>query len=197
MNWCPEEYANQCEGGKESVCELIVAGGESAVLLELVEEALDEIALTVEGEIGFARLAAIGFRGDDGRDATLLERLDQRVGVIALIGENGFGLDLVEQRHRLCDIGRLARRERQRHGVAERIDDGVDLGRQSATGSADGLIFAFFFLAPALCWWARTLVESMDMYSASASNAKALRRRAKTPLLHHLRKRLCVAFQSP
>ena len=124
-----EEYANQGDGGKESVGELIVAGGESAVLLELVEEALDEIALTVEGEIGFARLATIGFRGDDGCDATLLERLDQRVGVITLIGEKGFGLDLVEQRHRLRDIGRLARRERQRHGVAERIDNGVDLSR--------------------------------------------------------------------
>ena len=49
----PEEYANQGDGGKESVGKLIVAGGGSAVLLELVEEALDEIALTVEGEIGF------------------------------------------------------------------------------------------------------------------------------------------------
>ena len=77
----PEEYANQGDGGKESVGELIVAGGEGAVLLELVEEALDEIALTVEGEIGSARLATIGFRGDDGRDATLLEGLDQGVGV--------------------------------------------------------------------------------------------------------------------
>ena len=34
------QNANQGSGGKESVGELIVAGGQSAVLLELVEEAL-------------------------------------------------------------------------------------------------------------------------------------------------------------
>ena len=141
----PEQYANQRHHRKKSVRELVIARCDRAVLLEPVEEPLDEIALTVEGEIGFARLAAIGFRRDDGRDAPLLERLDQRVGVVALIGQERFGLDLVEQRHRLCDVGRLTRRERQRHGVAERIDDGVDLGRQPAAGSADGLILAVFF----------------------------------------------------
>jgi hypothetical protein len=58
---------------------------------------------------------------------------------------------LVEQRHGLTDIGGLAGRERQRHGVAERIDNRVDLGRQPTAGSADGLTLAIFFWAPALC----------------------------------------------
>ena len=40
---------------------------------------------------------------------------------------------------------------RQSHGVAESIDDGVDLCRQPAARSADGLILANFFWAPALC----------------------------------------------
>ena len=51
----------------------------------------------------------------------------------------------------MINIGGLARRERQRHGIAECIDNGVDLGRQPAAGSADGLILAVFFWAPALC----------------------------------------------
>ena len=70
---------------------------------------------------------------------------------VSLIGEESFRLDLIEQRHRLCDVGRLTRCEQQCHGVFECIDDGVDLGRQPAARSADGLIFAVFFWAPALC----------------------------------------------
>jgi hypothetical protein len=36
-------------------------------------------------------------------------------------------------------------------GFAECIDDGVDLCRQAAAGTADGLIVTVFFWAPALC----------------------------------------------
>ena len=35
--------------------------------------------------------------------------------------------------------------------VAECIDQGMDLGAQPTSGSPDGLVFAVFFLAPALC----------------------------------------------
>ena len=148
----PEQYANERHGSNESIGELVVARRDGPVLLEFAEEALDEVALAIEGKIGFAGLAAIGFRRDDGRDAALSERRDQRVGVIALVGEECVRLDLIEQRHRLCDVVRLPRRQRQRHGVAERIDDGVNLGRQPAAGTADGLVLAIFFWAPALCW---------------------------------------------
>jgi hypothetical protein len=147
----PEQYANHRHRGQKRIGEFVVASGDGSVLLEFTEEPLDEIALAIEGEIGFTRLAAIGFGRDDGRDAALLQRLDQRIAVIALVGKEGFGLDMIEQRHRLCDVGRLARRQRQRHGIAERIDDGVDFGRQAAAGSADGLVPAVFFWAPALC----------------------------------------------
>ena len=45
----------------------------------------------------------------------------------------------------LRKVGSLPRRDRQRDGIAERIDDGVDLGRQAAARAADGLVFAIFF----------------------------------------------------
>jgi hypothetical protein len=37
------------------------------------------------------------------------------------------------------------------HGIAKRINQSVDFGAQSATGTTNGLIFAGFFFAPALC----------------------------------------------
>ena len=60
-------------------------------------------------------------------------------------------LYLVEKGRSLSDVGRLTRRQRQRDRIAECIDDGVDLCRQTAAGTADGLILAVFFWAPALC----------------------------------------------
>ena len=82
-------------------------GGQGAVLLEIAEEVFGEIALAIQCEIGLSRLAAIGFRRDDGRNAPLLKRRDQSVRVIALVGEERFRLDLIEQRRRLRDVGRL------------------------------------------------------------------------------------------
>ena len=148
----PEHYANQHDCGKKSVCQLVVAGSDGAKLLELVEEPFDEIALAVEGEVGVAWLEAVGLGRTDGCDASALERVDQGVGVISFVGQKCLGLDLIEQRRRLADIGRLPRGERQGDGIAQRIDDGVNLGGQAAAGSADGLVLAFFFWAPALCW---------------------------------------------
>jgi hypothetical protein len=58
---------------------------------------------------------------------------------------------LIEQRRGLFDIGGVPSRERQRDGVAVRVDKGVDLGRQPATGSADGLVLAIFFWVPVQC----------------------------------------------
>jgi hypothetical protein len=45
----------------------------------------------------------------------------------------------------------LARREHHLDGIAERIDQDVDFGGQSAARAADRLL-AVFFRAPALCW---------------------------------------------
>ena len=147
----PEQYANQRDGGKKSVGELVVAGGDGAILLELAEESLDQIALTVEREIGVARLGAIGLGGNDGRDGAALEGLDQGIGVIPLVGQERRGLDLFEQRLSLGYIRRLPGRQRKNRRISNRIDDGVDLGRQPTAGSADGLVLAIFFWAPALC----------------------------------------------
>ena len=147
----PEQYANQRDGSKESVGELVVAGGDGAILLELAEEPLDQIALAIEREIGVARLGAIGLGRNDGRDGAALEGLDQSVGVVGFVGQERVGLDLVEQRLGLGDIGRLPGRQRKSSWISDRIDDGVNLGCQPAAGAPDGLVLAVFFLAPALC----------------------------------------------
>ena len=120
-------------------------------MLQRAEEALDEVALAIEGEVGLALLLPVGLGRDHRRNIAVFERLDQRVGIVALVGNEGIGIDTREQRLGLRNIGGLTRRERECDRVAERVDDGVNLGRQPAARSADGLVVAVFFWAPALC----------------------------------------------
>ena len=81
--------------------------------------------------------------------------------------------------------------------VAEGVDQSVDFGAQSALAAADRLIVIFFLGAPALCWWARTMVLSIIAYSLSASAARCSKRRCHAPFLAQRLNRLCEFFQSP
>ena len=92
----PDQHANQHHASQKRCGELVEACGNAAELLQLVEEALDKVALAVEGEVGLARLFAVGFRRDDRRDAAVFERCDERVRVVAFIRDDGFRLDLLE-----------------------------------------------------------------------------------------------------
>ena len=48
-------------------------------------------------------------------------------------------------------VVRLAAGKEKADRIAESVDQGVDLGAQSASRATDGLVFTGFFLAPALC----------------------------------------------
>jgi hypothetical protein len=54
-----------------------------------------------------------------------------------------------------------------------------------------------FLRAPALCWWALTIVASIMAYSLSGSSAKVLKSLSQTPLTAQREKRLCVLHQPP
>ena len=72
-------------------------------------------------------------------------------------------------------IAHLAGGDVEAHRATQAADRQVDLGAQAAAGTANGLIFRPPFLAPAACWWARTIVESMIRYSKSGSSDIAAR----------------------
>ena len=67
----------------------------------------------------------------------------------------------------------LTRREVKASGVAQRIDRDMDLGAQAAPAASESLLLRIPPFVPALCWWARTMVESIITYSLSATCAKA------------------------
>jgi len=120
-------------------------------MFEHVEETFDEIAFAVEGEIARARGFSVGLGWDDWGDRSIAEGGDEGVGVEGLVGDQSAGIDGFNQRFGTSEIVILARTEHHLDRIAEGIDERVNLGGQSAAGSADGLR-AVFFWAPALCW---------------------------------------------
>ncbi len=145
-----DDASGEVDAGEKIAGELVVACGDGAVVLEFVEEPLDEVALCVEGEVAGALDGAIGLGRDDRCDSPSGQGVDQVIGVVSLVGEQSLKVDVLDQRLGLAEVRSLARRQQQLDRVAQSIDEGVDLGGQSAAGSADGLL-AVFFRAPALC----------------------------------------------
>ena len=169
---------------------LFVAGCDGAKVLDVVEETFDEVALAIEREVALARRLAICPRRNDGLDAADFEMLDEAVAIIACVSEDGCGFDSLGQDLSLRYVVNVSAGEAHRQRIAQRIDDGVNLGRQSSARAADRFVRIPYFRAPALCWWALTMVASIMAYSLSGSSAKVLNRLSQTPLSAHRENRL-------
>ena len=122
-------------------------------MLELVEEALDQIALAVEpllpavaascstgrvGNVGFGTLGA-----DVGSDP---------VGVVGLVGDDdGPALEIVQQDGRALRVVGLTRRDQEAERAALLVDKRMDSGGEPASAATHATISTPLF-APAACW---------------------------------------------
>src|SRR5258708_38705516 len=80
------------QAGEEVAGGLFVAGRDASELFDELKETLDEVAFGVEGEVAIASDLAVRLWRDDRLDGSHFEALDEGVGVIALVAEEGFGL---------------------------------------------------------------------------------------------------------
>lgn len=62
-------------------------------MLDDAEASLDEVSLAVECEVAIAFDVAISLRRDDDLDETCRQAINEAVGVITLVAEQGFRLD--------------------------------------------------------------------------------------------------------
>jgi len=82
----PQAHRGELDHGEEVGGELVVAGGDPAEVLQLGEEALDEVALAVEALAEAWLPAPVALRRDVGCGALFLDQLADAVGVIGLVG---------------------------------------------------------------------------------------------------------------
>src|ERR1700741_3734481 len=112
-----------------------------------------------------ARQGPVGSWRDHRDLASDRQRLKHaRIGVERLVSDQRIGLHRGQQVVGPDQVVCLAAGQEEADRVAQRVDQRVDLGAQSAARAPDRLVLASFFSAPALCWWARTMVLSIIAY---------------------------------
>ena len=138
----------------------------------------------VEVLVVCAAAAARVRRRDHGEFAGGGERFEHpSVGVEGLVGNQRIGGEERQEGIGTLQVMRLSRGQKEPGRIAERVDQGMNLGAQPASAAADRFVAAAFFLgAPALCWCARTIVLSIIAYSLSASALRCWKTFAHTPL---------------
>jgi len=166
-------------------------------MLDFVDEPLDQVTLLVEVLVVRDSLRAGAVRRDDGLSARVCNGGAKAIGVVALVSEQVFEGKTADQALCLADIADLTGRQDEADWIAEGVDGDTDLRAQAATRTSNRLIFGPPFWAPAACWCARTMVESMIRYSRSGFSPSSVKSRFQTPFFAHRRKRLNTLFHLP
>lgn len=130
---------------------LVVAGGDGAVVLQLVEEAFDEVPVAIqEGAEGRLPLA-VRLRLDVRPGPPLGEAVTQGVAVVGTVGEQDLPLAEVAQHVGGAPaVVRLALGELQRDRRPLGIDERMDFGRQAvarATHATGPVVFSWALAA--------------------------------------------------
>ena len=138
--------------GKEVAGGFVVACRNRAKLLEFGEEVLDQVPCLVEIAVVIAERSAVGPWRDHGGFARRRQRFKHPlVGIERLVGDQCLGLHLRQKLIGTDQIMRFAAAQVQADRIAERVNEGVDLGTQTTARAPDRLVLAGFFWAPALC----------------------------------------------
>jgi hypothetical protein len=136
-------------------------------VLELAEEALDLIALAVERLAEAGLPFAVGLGGDVGHRALAFDQVANGVAVIRLVAQHDRArLQPVEECQRSGCVVRLACCQAEPDRETLPIDDGMDLGRETASRATETMISTPLF-AVAACWCARMEVLSIIWMSPS------------------------------
>jgi hypothetical protein len=146
----PQPHRGELDHVEEVGGELVVAGSDAAEVLQLREEALDQVALAVEtlAEAGFP--APVALARDVGRGALVLDQLADAIGVVGLIRQHDGSRDeMVEQCVGDLPVMRLACCQCKPDREPSRVDDDVDLGREPAPGATGTMIYTPLFAVAA------------------------------------------------
>lgn len=116
----------------------IVAHRDTPPVFDFGKHVLDFVPLFVESFVVIDGLLPVLGRRNAGLDASLAQSLTQAVAVVATVADQRFGKrQLIEQKPGAFMIAHLAFRQKQDHGLALAVADGVELGIQPPFGSSD------------------------------------------------------------
>jgi hypothetical protein len=129
----------------------LVSGRESAEVFEFGEASFDAVSLFVKVLIVLPLHLPVRLRRDDRHRAHVGDMLDDRIAVIALVGQDVACLPLSQQRDRLRAVVGLSCRHDEVHRQSVLVGQQVDLGRQTSSGTPQSLVVAPFLRPVAAC----------------------------------------------
>lgn len=131
---------------------LIEARCDGSVVLNLVEEALDEVAAFIETWAESRWIDTMVEWSDVGGCALVGDHGAQRIAIVAAIGQqDALARQRAEHVLGTFAIMGLALGQLERDGEAACIDERVDLGRKPAAGAAHATTSTAFFSLLAAC----------------------------------------------
>ena len=105
-------------------------------------------------------------RGYHRLHSVVTQALTNAVGIIAFVHRGRFehivGIQALIERFKLAAVVGMPGREMEGDAAIFVNRRRVDFRAQSSTRAPQSLVAAVFFGAPAACWWARTVVESIN-----------------------------------
>ncbi len=129
----PDSYGCELDEGEVVGVVLFIARGDGPEVFEFVEEALDEVAVSIEKGAERRHRLSVRHRLDVGPGTPCRERGAQRIAVIGRVGEQDLAVaDIIEHVGRALAVMGLAFAELERDRQAVGVDQGMDLGRQPA-----------------------------------------------------------------
>ena len=136
----PNHCGGELDCGQKVAAGFVVTGGDGSELLEPGEEILDQMTCLEEVAIIVAADLPMGPRRDHHRLAGSNEWLDNPlISIECPIADQGVGLHCRQQVIGADKVMSLAAGQVEADGVAQRVDEGMDLGAQSAARAADRL----------------------------------------------------------
>ena len=131
----PYNRSREIDAAQEGAGALVVAGGDSAVLLEFGKEVFDQVSGLIQAFIVSALFFAVRFGRNDGFDASFFQQgQNPFLRVVGFVGQERLnaGENVRQQGIRSLQIASLPRRQVKTRGVAKRIASGVDFRGQPA-----------------------------------------------------------------
>ncbi len=131
-----------------------------------VKKAFDTVALTIAGVI-VREFAGAGWdRWYHRLHSVVTQALTNAVGIIAFVHRGRFehvvGIQALIERFKLAAVVGMPGSEMEGNAAVFVNSRRVDFRAQSSTRAPQSLVAAGIFGAPAACWWARTVVESIN-----------------------------------
>ena len=168
----PEPGAAQLDQGKIVASGFLVTSRDGAKALELVKEALNQIALPVQRPVELMLLPALWLGMNHRLFAEVPHRLYEFVRVVSGVADQGLAVRMSEQIWRGDQLVPLPRRQCDVERPSLRVDDGMELGRKTSSRVSQSIVFDPPF-PPAASWCARTTEASTIEPVSSTSSCSS------------------------